>query len=476
MGEDAINRCIGAIRRLGEAHGGFSVETVARVGYRLSETSGQGAPAPPRPAPPAGAESVSGSADEPVVLAVLAFDNLSNDPDMAWFSDGVSEEIQQTLSGSTALRVIGRGSSFQFRGAAKSARNVAATLNTTHVLDGSVRRSGDRVRISAQLIECSEETTLWSGRFDRELADIFTLQDEIADAVAAALKTVFSPTRSAEPINPAAYDLYLEAQGLRNAPGDPTDLIGRGIELLTRATDLAPRFARAWANLAVARAFQIRYGPEQPYSVTRAQLLEAGETALRLDPGLGAVYQTLSILEPIGRFAEREGLNEKALAISPNDPEVIAEASFFLASVGRVDEALGLARRAFALDPMHIEAANACACMLGIAGAFAQSRDLWRRLGESWPGNPRMVENPLVLAMMTKDWTWFEELVQAAEARGLDAQAAADLASWRRHPELATHRGFSSSFTPSGVSGVRTPTSWACLDCPGWVSRTRCSK
>jgi TolB-like protein len=117
-------------------------------------------------------------------LAVLAFDNLSGDPGMAYFSDGVSEEIQQTFARGADLKVIGRTSSFQLRGADKTVRKAAAELKATHVLDGSVRRRGERVRISAQLIDCASETALWSNRFDRDLTDIFALQDEIAAEVA----------------------------------------------------------------------------------------------------------------------------------------------------------------------------------------------------------------------------------------------------------------------------------------------------
>ncbi len=108
--------------------------------------------------------------------------------------------------------MIGRASSFQFRGADKAAANVADHLRATHVLDGSVQRSGARVRISSHLVECADQTTLWSARFDRDLTDIFALQDEIAAAVAAALKVVFAPSGPAQSIDPAIYDVFLRVQ------------------------------------------------------------------------------------------------------------------------------------------------------------------------------------------------------------------------------------------------------------------------
>jgi TolB-like protein len=160
---------------------------------------------------PAQRRQVAADPTEPL-LAVLAFDNLSGDAEMAYFSDGVSEEILQTVARGAELKVIGRGSSFQFRGRDKAAAHVAAALSATHVLDGSVRRSGNKVRIAANLIECERETTIWSDRFDRELSDVFALQDEIAAAVAAALKVAFADgaTWGRRPIG-----LYALPQGAR---------------------------------------------------------------------------------------------------------------------------------------------------------------------------------------------------------------------------------------------------------------------
>jgi TolB-like protein len=188
VGEDAITRVMGRLRRLvgGIGQGAFKLETVTKVGYRLVSSGGPGEAG-------RGVATTLAAATREPRLAVLAFDNLCDGDDMAWFSNGVSEEILQTVASGVALKVIGRGSSFQFRGAEKSASHVAAALNVTHLLDGSVRRSGPTVRISAQLIECAGQTTLWSDRFDRELSDFLAVQDEIAGAVAAALAMVFAP-------------------------------------------------------------------------------------------------------------------------------------------------------------------------------------------------------------------------------------------------------------------------------------------
>jgi TolB-like protein len=182
------------------------------------------------------------SARKPV-LAVLAFENLSGDADMAYFSDGLSEEILETVAHGAALSVIGRGSSFQFRGPQKAASRIAAELKATHVLDGSVRRSGGRLRIVAHLIECASETTLWSSRFEGDLTDVFALQDEIATAVANALKAAFSPSTLQAPIEAETYEIYalftdLEGFGELARDREPervANLLNAYLDLLSRA-------------------------------------------------------------------------------------------------------------------------------------------------------------------------------------------------------------------------------------------------
>ncbi|HEY1930080.1 MAG TPA: hypothetical protein VGG92_21625, partial [Caulobacteraceae bacterium] len=357
---------------------------------------------------------------------MLAFDNLSDDPEMAFFSEGVSEEIQQTVARGADLTVIGRTSSFQFRGADKAAARIAKVLKATHVLDGSVRRSGTRVRISAQLVECSGETTLWSESFDRDLTDIFALQDEIAASVAAALKTAFAPTGLSEPIDPVAYDLYLAALRARENEFlvNPATL-NSAIKLVEQATALAPRFAGAWAHLADLRRLDLRFGqiqpdaPTLPFAVRRAKVVDAAEMALSLDPGLGRVYQVLGSLAPFGEYLAREAIENKALSVSPNDPGVLHEASQFVADVGRIHEALGYVRRAHELDPMSVGAASWFASMLDAEGRYEESRPLWDRFRVLWPASDLVAWNAVASAASNADWLRFEDLVRAIRKDGM---------------------------------------------------------
>jgi TolB-like protein len=183
VGDDAVSRCVASLRRLAALCGGLAIETIPRVGYRLDEA--------PREAPAA-----APVVDHEVLVAVLPFDSLCDDAEMAWFSEGVSEEIFQAVGRQTSLKVLGRAASFQFRGARKVVSQVAAEFHATHVLDGSVRRHERRVRVCAHLIECGGQTTLWSQGFERELSDVFALQDAIAEAVAEALREALGPTQA----------------------------------------------------------------------------------------------------------------------------------------------------------------------------------------------------------------------------------------------------------------------------------------
>src|SRR5262245_60417541 len=231
VGDDAINRCIAKLRQVGAQHAAFTVETVPRVGYRLVV---QAAPAAP---------TEMQRAKVPV-LAVLPFENLSSDTELQFFSDGVSEEILSAVSRLGGVRVIGSTSSFSFRGARKS--EAARALNATHVLDGSVRRGGARVRIAAQLTEAESGQVLWSERYDRDTVDVLAVQDEIAALTAQALSVRFSRGAPRPQLDPRAYDIYLHARLVRRDSGAQE----KAIAYLRAALEIEPDFAAARACLA----------------------------------------------------------------------------------------------------------------------------------------------------------------------------------------------------------------------------------
>jgi adenylate cyclase len=356
------------------------------------------------------------------VLAVLPFDNHSPDADLAYFSDGVSEEIQQRLASGSRLKVIGRASSFQFRGADKAAATVGAALRATHVLDGSVRRSGRVVRIVAQLVCCADETTLWSGRFDRELDDVFALQDDIAEAVAVALQSVFARPAAGTAIDPAIHDLFLRAHA-RYGTSSSREAARETMATLEHVVIAAPTFARAWAYLALARAMDVSMHGDSPCAgddgvptmlSVRAQV--AAETALGLDPQLGIALVALAQLRPGADHGGREALLLRAIAASPADSNVLANMAGHCGVTGRWREAGEYMRRAYELDPLDWGVALRFAASLDASDA--RRRAIFEQLHARLPDNERIAGFGMGLAARSGDWHAYDALVADARQRG----------------------------------------------------------
>ena len=228
------------------------LSTVRGVGYQLRLDPVGTVPADPHPAAPAPSVR-SDTGERGVSVVVLPFENMSADPQQDYFADGITEDIITDLSQVSALRVIARNSAFAFKGKHVDVVDIARQLNVTHVLQGSVRRSDKRLRVSAQLIDGGTNDHIWAQRYDRDLADIFDLQDELTEAIVGALRLSLLPsekkgigTRNAE-----AYDLYIRARALRATM--QVENIRRSVEAYHQALELDPSFAMAWAGLASAR-------------------------------------------------------------------------------------------------------------------------------------------------------------------------------------------------------------------------------
>jgi TolB-like protein len=315
---------------------------------------------------------VSAELEEPL-LAVLAFDNLSNDPELQFFSDGVSEEIIQRLSRGARLRVMGRTSSFQFRGADKA--QAARQLNCSHILDGSIRRAEGRVRISAHLVEATSHTTLWSDRYDRALADIFCVQDEISEEIAGALDSTFS-SFSSQSVDPDIYDLYLRASPKSYAP----DELRADVALLEQATRAAPEFAEAWGRLAYLRAWLHFYMPyvERP-DAARLATSEA-DRALALDAeNVDALTAQLFVVPPFGHFVEAYELLQR-LINTQSAGEGRPYAGWYLRAFGFIREGLEQTERAYRLDTLNPMSSNLVALARMAAGRLAEAVPVYEDL------------------------------------------------------------------------------------------------
>ena len=292
---------------------------------------------------------------------------------------------------------------------------MAAALKATHVLDGSVRRSGTLVRIAAHLIECEHETILWSGRFERDLSDVFALQDEIAGAVAEALMATFTSAPFGK-IDAVAFDLYLRAP---NPPSRTSDVTA-GMEMLEQATRLAPNFSSAWAALAYYRAVYIRQPPrELTADVERQHVITAAEMALRLEPSSGFAHAALSELEPWGAYGAREALLERSVRCMPRNPEILSMMGAFLATVGRNEGALLYASRALELNPLSSAATGVHSMALGFTGRYEECQQSYETARRMWPLDDEFWSVPILYAASHEDWGQFDRLSAAAKDAGV---------------------------------------------------------
>ncbi|MFL6759946.1 TIR domain-containing protein [Sphingomonas sp.] len=266
-----------------------------------------------------------------VSICVLPFQNMSGDPEQEYFSDGISEDITTDLSKISALEVIARNTAFTFKGRSVNVCEAAKALGVSHVLEGSVRKVGDRVRINAQLIDGASGGHLWADRYDRDLTDIFTIQDEISKAIVAALKLKLMPaekkaieqrrTTSAE-----AYNLYLLARQYW-VTGNHGDVRReeRVMRICSRAVEIDPYYADAWALLAMVQS-SLRYG----YGHDVDDGFAAAHTALAIDPAIAEAH-----LPMVRRLQERQqhdaaaAAMEAAIRLGPDSWEVNKEAGLF---------------------------------------------------------------------------------------------------------------------------------------------------
>ena len=276
-----------------------------------------------------------------VSICVLPFENMSGDAEQEYFSDGISEDITTDLSKVSALAVTARNTSFMFKGQSIDVPDVARKLGVSHVLEGSVRKAGNRVRITAQLIDGHSGDHVWAERFDRDLTDIFAIQDEISKAIVDALKVKLLPTEK-EAIeqrgtsNADAYNLYLMARQIWIS-GNYGDVRRDEIVIRTaqRAIKLDPGYAQAWSLLAIAQA-SLRYHHGRDVD----DGLEAAEEALKLNPTLAAAYSVRARhFAEQGDFDRGEAEIRRGLELDPNSWEVNREAARQLMQRRRVEEA-----------------------------------------------------------------------------------------------------------------------------------------
>ncbi len=315
------------------------------------------APAAPAAAPPPAAVA----RDARPTILVLPFANMSGDPDQEYFSDGVSEDIITDLGKVAALAVVSRNTAFSYKGKTVAAAQLARQLGVSHILEGSVRRAGPRVRITAQLLDAASDSQLWAERYDRTLEDIFAIQDEISEAIVSALKVKLAPSErkaieTRATANPEAYELFLLARQFdRTGSERMKPLI---VRICERIVELDPGFARAWAQLSFAEAELSQRGVA---GASSARAVEAARRAIALAPDLAEAHAALA--EAIGRGPEMnleagKASIETALRLDAQCYEAQLYAGYFQVIQGRFQQAIAHFEAAIEIDPVAYRAAG----------------------------------------------------------------------------------------------------------------------
>ncbi|MCK7592729.1 tetratricopeptide repeat protein [Pseudomarimonas salicorniae] len=306
-----------------------------------------------RDAGAAESEPVSNGSASPSV-AVLPFVNLSSDPEQEYFSDGMTEEILNVLAKVRGLKVAARTSVFEFKNRGGDVREIGGKLGVSHVIEGSVRRDGDQIRVTAQLIRVADGFHVWSESYDRKLEGIFALQDDLAQRVGEALQASFGLNASSAPrvsIKPEAYDAYLKGRSLlRNRTDIPT-----AIAHFERAVSLEPAFGAAWAALSL--GYDVAYWYVEGLSGEQLEALiekqgQAAEQAAAIDPGSATVQHALgNVARKRFHYVDAERHYLQAMRIDPSYPDVREDYSELLFGVGRTRESRLAARQLVQLDP-----------------------------------------------------------------------------------------------------------------------------
>jgi TolB-like protein/DNA-binding winged helix-turn-helix (wHTH) protein/cytochrome c-type biogenesis protein CcmH/NrfG len=315
-------------------------------------------------------------------IAVLPFKNLSSEPNSDYFSDGLTDEIIRDLSSIDGLQVKSRTSSFVFKDKPRDVHNVGSQLGANLLLEGSVLRAGERLRINVDLVRVADDSTLWSQRFDRDLRDIFAVQDEISRSIVNELRLKHFGGQRRYDTNLEAYDLYLRAQSFYNTNMSGPKL-AEAIPLYRQVIATAPDFAPAYAGLADVYA-RLRHphmaaiiAPEE----AKQQLRAMAEKAIQLDPLLPEAYGALGIVYASDlAWGDAERSFQRALQLNSNLPRIHEDyGSFVLLQEGKSTEAVQQFREAVTLDPLSVRPRYELALGLMNVGAYEEALENCRR-------------------------------------------------------------------------------------------------
>ncbi len=431
-----------------------------------------------RPVVPAPATGIA-ARQVPPSIAVLPFVNRSSDAEDEYFSDGLADELLNVLAKIGGLRVAARSSSFTFKGKPATIAEVGHALNVATVLEGSVRKAGNRMRIAVQLVNVADGYHLWSESYDRTLDDIFAVQDDIAQSVVKQLRTTLLGgavnARTSDVVTaqvaaavrgratqPEAHRLFLQARHfIDRRTGEDT---ARGIAYLKEALALDPDYALAWAEIGAAYAISADWG-WAPFAEGYVQAKEAVARALALEPNLAEGHATMGWIQSTHDWDWRGATEsfDRALELAPGSAAVLRRAATLAGNLGRMDEAIELDRRAVAQDPLSAASYNNLGLHLHGAGQLAEAEAAFRKALEFAPRSPASRTN-LALALVDQgrgeealadalsepdDWVrlWMLAIIHNAAGRRAESDAAL-------HQFIANYQA-DSAYQVAQVYGIR---------------------
>jgi TolB-like protein len=285
---------------------------------------------------------------------VLPFENLSDDKDTGYFSDGITEEILNALAQIPNLKVAARRSAFQFKGNDLDLRKIGQILGVAHILEGSLQKAGDQVRINVQLIDVKDGLQAWSEKYDRKLDNVFAVEDEIAKAIATKLRVQLTGG-AGQPLvvdstnNPQAHELYLRGLALLAARGPG---LREAKDLFQQAVKLDTGYAQAWGALAITEFILPSYGLDS-FDASLPKAESAAQRALSLDSNTASAYIAVGLANTFRcRWSEAEQAFRHALVLAPGDAEAVNQYAQFLSTIGQLEPSLREIERAQQLDPL----------------------------------------------------------------------------------------------------------------------------
>lgn len=327
-------------------------------------------------------------------IAVLPFESLSEDKSNAYFADGIQDEILARLSKIADLKVISRTSTQRFKSAPSDLREIAQKLGVANILEGSVQKNADAVRVTVQLIQATNDSHLWAETYDRKLSDVFGVETDVAEKIAASLEAKLTGREkeaitSIETKNPQAYEFYLRGLSQRNKFSQPDTK--QRIDAYRHAVELDPNYADAWAQLAIEQAIIFR-SPDQSEELGQNARV-AAETALRLAPDSAQAHEAMGLYCGYCRDDYRAALTEleKAQERAPKDGAILGALGIFQRTSGKVDEAVTTMQKAAELDPLNLSVWRILASTYSGLRRFADARSMLERALALEPGNIDMI-------------------------------------------------------------------------------------